>query len=287
MSKVIMIKKVLNSSVLLVEEDGIEKVVLGRGIGYGKKQGDSIENTNIDKIFLEKTIKTNYITELMEEIPFEFFQMTKEIIELAEIDLGKKLDNSLYLTLTDHIHFAVERVQKNQFFPNKLYWEIKNYYPTEFQVGEKSLKILNKKYAIELPEEEASNIAFHLINAQSSSESTKDGFEHAKMISSIVNVVKYSIESPIDTTSIHYTRFITHVRFFVERFFSNQLLHDENNELYSQLWTLYPYAMGTADKVQKYIKKVYHTSIPDDEIVYLGIHIHRLIRDSENNKSSY
>lgn len=277
----IAIKKVLNSSVVLIENDGIEMVALGKGIGFGRKPGDVIDDGNVDKIFLEKNIKTAHITELIEEIPFDYFEVTRDIINEAENILGKKLNTNLYLTLTDHIHFAVERAKQGHILSNKLYWEIKNYYPTEFDIGKICLSILNDKFCVELPKEEASNIAFHLINAQSGSDKNQDGFKYAKMISSIVNVVKYSINTKIDTSSIHYIRFITHVRFFVERLYSDKLLQDTEENLYKQIMILYPYSMDIADKVKMYIKKIYEFDVPNEEIAYLGIHINRLIKYTE------
>lgn len=279
----IAIKKVLNSSVVLVEKDGVEMVALGKGIGFGRKPGDVIDDGNVDKIFLEKNMKTAHVTELIEEIPFEYFEVTRDIMEEAEKILGKKLNSNLYLTLTDHIHFAVERAKQGHVLSNKLYWEIKNYYPKEFDIGTNSLSILNEKFSVELPKEEASNIAFHLINAQSGSEENPDGFKYAKMISSIVNVVKYSINTKIDTSSIHYTRFITHVRFFVERLYSNKLLQDTEEDLYKQMIILYPFAMEIADKTKKYIKKVYDFDVPNEEIAYLGVHINRLIKYTQED----
>lgn len=277
----ISIKKVLNSSVVLVENNGKEMIALGKGIGFGKKPGDQIPDEQVDKIFLEvEEQKSVQIVELVGEIPFEFFEVTRDIIAEAENQLGKKLNSNLYLTLTDHLHFAVERAQQGLTVANRLYWEIKSYYPQEFQVGQRALELLNEKYAIELPKEEASNIAFHLINAQSEDTENGDGFKYAKMIGGIVNMVRYSIQKEIDTNSIHYTRFITHVRFFVERYYSDGLLEDTEGELYRQMWTLYPSAMETATKVKEYIEKVYQATIPDEEIVYLGVHINRLMKHS-------
>jgi len=182
--------------------------------------------------------------------------------------------------LTDHLHFAVERAEKGMTITNRLYWEIKNYYPREYQAGKQAVIFLNQKYAIDLSKEEASNIAFHLINAQSDEETNGNGFKYAKMIGGIVNVVRYSISKEIETTSIHYTRFITHVRFFVERYYSDKLLKENESELYNQLWILYPQAMESANKVKEYIETVYYTTIPDEEMVYLGVHINRLLKHS-------
>lgn len=275
----ILIKKVLNSSVVLIDKNGKEMIALGKGIGFGKKIGDEILGNQVDKIFLPfEEKKSSQLLELVDEIPIEFFEITRTIVLKAEQELGKKLNPGIYLTLTDHLHFAVERAQKGINVANRLYWEIKSYYPKEFQIGNYSIDLLNNRYAINLSKEEASNIAFHLINAQSDDADSANGFQYAKMIGGIVNMVRYSLQTDIDTNSIHYIRFITHVRFFVERYISNNLLNDEEEELYNQMWTLYPAAMEIATKVKRYIEKFYHQTIPKEETAYLGVHINRLIK---------
>ncbi|MGO3792830.1 MAG: PRD domain-containing protein [Enterococcus gilvus] len=274
----ILIKKVLNSSVILADDEGKEIIAFGKGIGYGKKAGEKIPDDLVDKMFLAaEDKKTSQIIELVGEIPFEFFEISRDIILKAENELGKTLNSNIYLTLTDHLHFAIERSREGLVVANRLYWEIKNYYPKEFEIGKQALALLEDKYDIQLPKEEASNIAFHLINAQSDG-SEANGFKYAKMISGIVNMVRYSIQKEIDTTSIHYSRFITHVRYFVERLYQNGLLEEDEDQLYEQMWILYPAAMEIAGKVKKYIEKVNHTTIPTDEIIYLGVHINRLMK---------
>jgi len=280
----IYIKKVLNSSVVLVDKEGQEMIALGKGIGYGKKVGDSIADTQIDQVFLpidEK--KSGQFADLVDEIPLYYFEMTKEIVQLAQKMLPYSLNSTIYLTLSDHLHFAVERQQKGLSVTNRLYWEIKNYYTDEFRAAEQALRLLKEKYQIELPEEEASNIAFHLINAQSNTEENQDGLKKAKLIGLIVNMVRYSIQQDVNTNSIHYNRFITHVRFFVDRFFLDGLLQEEDEGLYRQMWALYPNAMEIATKVKAYIDKEYQTKIPVNEIVYLGVHINRLMNHSAIN----
>lgn len=216
----ILVKKVLNSSVVLVEKEGQEMIALGKGIGYGKKRGDFISDSVVDQIFLPiEEQKSSQFAELVDEIPIKFFEITKEIVSIAEEKLAVSLNTSIYLTLSDHLHFAVERSEKGLNTSNRLYWEIKNYYPKELHIGEIALNKMKTSYQIELPIEEASNIAFHLINAQSDNHEDKDGLKKAKLVGTIVNMVRYSLRQEIDTNSVHYTRFITHVRFFVDRFF--------------------------------------------------------------------
>lgn len=277
----ILVKKVLNSSVVLVEKEGQEMIALGKGIGYGKKNGEAISDSLVDKIFLPiEAQKSSQFAELVDEIPMHYFEITKEIVAIAEEELSYQLNTSIYLTLSDHLHFAVERSEKGLNVSNRLYWEIKNYYPKEFHIGEVVLEQMKIKYKIELPNEEASNIAFHLINAQSDRHEDQDGLKKAKLVGTIVNMVRYSLRQEIDTNSVHYTRFITHVRFFVDRFFNNGLIQEKEDELYRQMWSLYPGAMDIATKVKNYIDQTYHTQIPENELVYLGVHINRLMNHS-------
>lgn len=275
------VKKVLNSSVVLADKDGSEMIVLGKGIGFSRKKEELLDEDDIDKIFIPlNESKNEYILELIDDIPLDFFELTKKIVALAEERLNTKLNNNVFLTLTDHLHFALDRYQKGINIANRLYWEIKNYYPKEYAVSIQAVEMLNQHFDITLPQEEAANIAFHLINAQSEDDST-DSLASAKMIGGIVNMVRYSIQTEVDENSVHYLRFITHVKYFVERFYTGKLMDDEGgSELYKQMWTLYPSSMEIGIKVQDYLTKMYGKTISEEEVVYLGVHINRLMNKS-------
>lgn len=275
----IKIKKVLNSSVVLVEnEQQKEYILFGKGIGYGQKAGNAVEEHAADQIFIPvDNVRVKEFLTLLDEIPPVFVELTQEIVNYAEGRLGTKLNQSIYFMLMDHLHFAVERFKKNITITNRVYWEIKSYYSEEFQIGSYALKLLNEKLLLDLPKEEAANIAFHIINAQSGKQDSKDGMKHAKMIGSIVNLVRYTLNVNLDTENIHYTRFITHVKFFVERYYSNKMIDDKSNVLFEQMANLYPQAMDGAFKIKEYIKQVNGEIIPNEELAYLAVHIHRLI----------
>ncbi|EOL44759.1 hypothetical protein RV11_GL002509 [Enterococcus phoeniculicola] len=280
----ISVKKVLNSSVVLVEKEEQELIALGRGIGYGKKPGDFISDEEVDKIFLSiDTMKSAQFFELIDEIPIQYFEMTKSIVTLAEKASLNNLNTNIYLTLSDHLHFAVERYEKGLNVSNRLQWEISNYYPKEYEIGLRAISVLAEAFHCKLPEEEAANIAFHLINAQTDTTVVSNGMEKAKLVGTIISMVRYAVMQPIDTNSVHYSRFVTHVRYFVDRYFSQGLIDEKEDELYRQMWSLYPNAMDIATKVKAYIDKTYDTQIPENEIAYLGVHINRLMNHSSMN----
>lgn len=87
----------------------------------------------------------------------------------------------------------------------------------------------------------------------------------AKMIGSIVNLVRYSMNIDMDTENVHYTRFVTHVKFFVERFYTDKMLENTDNILFEQIASLYPQAMDGAFKIKEYIHQVYGKTIPNEE----------------------
>lgn len=275
----IKIKKVLNSSVVLVEnQQKKEYILFGKGIGYGQKTGNIVEEHKADQMFLPiDNAKVKDLLGLLDTMPPVFIDLTQQIVNYAEKKLSTQLNTSIYFTLMDHLHFAVERYKKEINITNRVYWEIKNYYAEEFDIGVFALKLLNEQLQVNLPKEEAANIAFHLINAQGEKEASKNGIKYAKMIGSMVNLVRYTLNIDIDEDNIHYTRFITHVKFFVERFYSDKMIDDQNNLLFEQIANLYPQAMDGAFKMKEYIKQLHGKTIPNEELAYLAVHIHRLI----------
>ncbi|MGT2785104.1 PRD domain-containing protein [Streptococcus merionis] len=272
------IKKVLNSSVVLVDDEGIEKIALGKGIGFGKKQGETVLISSIDKLFQSvNTPQAQHLLGLLNEVPSIYFDLAQDIIEQAKQVLNTPLQDSLWIGLTDHIYFAVERFEKGFVFDNKVFWEIKSYYGKEYQIGYYAIKLLNKTFNISLPEAEAANIAFHFINAQQSSDKS-DASRIAKLIGDLETLVRYSLNVHFKNDEISYQRFITHIRFFAERFFADKMLQDGNQALFDQICRTMPEGMRQATKIQTYLEEHYNKTITIDELTYLAIHFERLTR---------
>ncbi|WP_149847177.1 BglG family transcription antiterminator [Paenibacillus sp. 37] len=273
------IKKVLNSNVVLAEDQQKnEFILLGKGIGYGRKMGTAIEEHQADQIFIPvENIKVKEFLGLLDTISPVFVELTQKIVTYAEKELSVTLNASVYFMLMDHLSFAVERHKKNINITNRVYWEIKTYYPKEYKVGVFALQLMNQTLQTDLPVEEAANIAFHLINAQGEHSDSSDGMKFAKMIGSIVNLAKYTFNIEMDDDNVHYSRFITHINFFVERFYSGQMLNDESHVLFEHIACLHPEAMSGAFKIREYIEQVYGKAVPNEELAYLAVHLHRLI----------
>lgn len=271
------IKKVLNSSVVLVEDDtNAEFVLLGKGIGFGKKPGQEVGEEDVSQVFIP--VDDAKIQEFVQSIGTAdpaYIEIVNQLIKRAEEQLQLKLTPTSYFALLDHLQFAVDRFNENMMFTNKVFWEIKTYYRHEYQLGEIGVKLLNEHFAVEIPEDESANIAFHFINAQMNSKSFK-GMEAAKLISDIVNLVGYSLGVDIVNQNIHYTRLVTHIKFFVERYFQNQMLDSKDTEMFEYVSNRSPKALSVAYQVNEFVKKKYQKPMTNDELLYLAIHFNRV-----------
>ena len=70
------IAQVLNNNVAIIkDEDGVEKVVCGKGIAFKKKPGDEINPEAINKVFvIQDKIQNEHFRQLVAEIPIEQLQ---------------------------------------------------------------------------------------------------------------------------------------------------------------------------------------------------------------------
>ena len=270
------IQKVLNSSVVLVrDENGEESILLGKGIGYGRKPGEAIVRQPSDRVFIPlSNPDAHRMIELFDSIPAEYLEVTQEIVRDAEQTLGCALSPHVYLMLTDHLHFAVERQRQNLIVTNRVFWEIKNFYRREFAVGQRGLALVQEKIGVELPEEEAANIAFHIVNATTGP--TYDTMRAARLIGSLVSIVTYTMHCKLDMNSVHYARFISHLQFFADRYYSGQVLSSEDDFLYQQMVSTYPAATACAEKIRTHLLRTDNVFLPNEEVAYLALHIARL-----------
>ena len=273
----ITIKKSLNNSMLLVDSDQREMILFGKGIGFGAKPGTHIDLAQVEKVFLPLSdLKSRHFLSLTDTIPAAFFDISHEILILARRLCGDKLNSVLLFTLAEHLHFAVERSRNGQTILNKLSWEVKRYYPQEYSVGLQARAQVNEKFDIELPEEEAVNIAFHLINASSQADDST-AHQQVELVNRIADIVRYKLGKSVDTRSVNYMRFITHLRYFAERVLAGKITLSETEDFYQELMRHRPDAMTVAWAIRDYVQDKYQLTLPKDELTWLSIHISRLM----------
>lgn len=262
---------------MIRNEHNEEFIVLGKGIGFGKKQGDIVDEKLIDRKFKPvNDTEANQMIELFSQVPPIYLEITEDIVNYAQKKLSLTLNHHIYIALTDHIHYAIERTNEGITISNRIFWEIKQFFKQEFEIGLYALQAICENTGILLPEEEAANIAFHIANMENESEDKYDTMKSAKLIGEITNMITYIMHLEMRKDSMNYARFITHLRYFSQRFFSGKFLQDEDDYMYTHVGNQYPKALRCAEKVGNFIEKSYHVRLPKEEIVYLAIHIARI-----------
>ncbi|MFD3447096.1 BglG family transcription antiterminator LicT [Microbacteriaceae bacterium 4G12] len=272
------IHKVLNNNAVTIMDNNKESVVMGKGIAFQKKKGDKIDEAIVNKVFvLENKSNTDKLIKLISEIPIEYVQLSEEIINYAENQLDKKLNESIHLTLTDHISFTISRYKENMIVRNPMLWDIKRLYKEEFSIATKALEIIKEKTAIDLPEDEAASIALHLINGQIN-KGIPEITNMMNVIQEILNIVKYSLNVDFDEETLNYYRFITHLKFFAERIFVGSYYEDNDDEIYHMIIKKYPKSFECSNKIKEFIYNKYGNDITKEELLYLTIHIERVVQ---------
>lgn len=271
------IQKVINNNVISAYDvNQQEIVIMGKGIGFKAHTGELIDESKIEKVFrIENENLSRQFQELLENIPLEHMQLTSDIISYAIKNLNVQLNQNIYITLTDHINFAIQRQSQGIQLKNALLWETKKFYHQEYLMGKYAVDLLNEKLGTEFTEDEAGFIALHFVNAEYNT-TINDTFEMTNMIQKILELVRLEMGIEFDEESLHYERFITHLKFLVQRLYRHELLKDDEIEFARMMENKYPKEYECSNHIAEYIEKEYGSKIASEEIMFLAIHIKRV-----------
>ena len=271
------ISRVINNNVICsIDKNGQEIVLMGSSIGFGKKRNDIVDEDKIEKVFSLKNSKDNTkLNELLSQVSSIYLSIADEIINLAKSKLTYTLSDNIYITLTDHISYAVERHKQGIEFSNAMIWEIQHYYPDEFKLGQEALLIIMDNTGIMFAEDEAASIALHIVNA-GLGVTMPETMLVTELIQVAIRTVTYQFHTSIDEKSLDYVRFVTHLKFFAQRLFQDKMLQDNDENFQSMIKQNYSEQFKCAEKIGRYIEKTYNKIPTKEEIVYLAVHIKRI-----------
>lgn len=279
------VEKVLNNNVVVSIDPKTKKevILMGSGIAFNKKPGQQIDEKKIEKTFVvDDENLGNKIKKLINQIPEGIFEITDEIITHAIVELNTVLDKQIYVSLADHIAFAVKRFRSGIIIKNELLNEVRRVHKAEFKVSLWAVDYINEKLGIELPEDEAGFIALHFVNA-GYRETTMKSITSTKIIKDILNIIKYNFAIELDEDDLNYDRLLSHLKYFAKRIVNNNQNNSTDSDFIKMISTTYPEAYECAVKIGDYILKNNDYHVNDDEIVYLTMHIQRVITVAREN----
>ncbi len=263
-----------NSCALVRNEDGKELVVLGKGIGFGLKKGDKIDEKKIQRRF----VTDDEVSQVKSFNP-KTIEVTDQVVALVEPLLQVKFNDFQYLALADHIDFAFRRVKDHiDIASANNNWEVQNLFPKEFAVAQKVVELINQNLQIKLPASEAVFMTYHLVNAKSNTAQIQETVQLANLIRGIIDIIQLQYSMQLDTKSFNYSRFISHLRILLVRFLRNKPKDETplDPAMIGFMKIKYNKAYETAERIATYLHAKMGWNLDEDDKFYLILHIWRV-----------
>lgn len=258
------IKRIYNNNVAMVDDAGAERIAVGRGIAFGRKRGDELDPASVDKVFtLDDPDQLTRLERLIKGIPAEH----------------------LLIALTDHISMALERERTGVACDNPLLFEIKRFYKDEFALALKAREIIRAHLGIEVSEGEVGFIALHIVNATMKQRADRLVLS-IEMISMILDMVAEAFDVVYDESSVQYERFIRHLQFFAQRVLSRDIAQSKDTFLFDLGKDRYPEAFACAQRIGDRIEATHGCTVSDAEKGYLVYHIMNLVNAADASASA-
>jgi len=273
----LIIERIINNNVIsALDEDGKEIVVMGTGIGFGKKKGQACDESRVDKIFrMEDETVLSRFKDLLANLPLEYIQVSNDIISYAKQELGGKLNQNVYITLTDHISFALERLKDGMTFTNALHSEVRRFYPKEYSVGLHALKLVREKTGVSLPDDEAASIALHLVNAELNLQ-MRDIWVVTNMIGRMEDVIVQYLPV-LKSESLESDWLLSYLKFISCRMLMMKPLKETGDvELYHYMKEDSPELMEAVVRIAGLLRQEYGCHMTKEEQLYLGVSLKRI-----------
>lgn len=276
------IERVYNNNVVQVlDETGRELIVMGRGLGFQKKAGENLDPSLIEKKFVleNQEVATN-LSQIYSQLSEVEIELVMAVIGHGQEVLGETFDLSLYIALADHLHYAITRLQEGLALTNPLAWEIKKFYPKEYQLGLYATEWLTDKLGLVFANEqnkqgEATSVALHFINAQRNGRLGDQNQQIDRITVDCLEIIRLHFGRLAEEESLNYHRLVTHINYFAQRVVNGLVQGNNDAFLYEQVKANYPAAFACTQKIKAYIEQTYAFSMSQDEQVYLTIHIQR------------
>lgn len=248
-------------------------------LGFSVRPGDEIDDSRVEKLFrMESTEQTQKLTDLFASLPSREVELCSRIVDRAMENLGK-LSPSVYLTLTDHVCFAIERRRQGIVFQNSLLAEVKFFYPREYAMGKYALELIADELEIQFGDDEAANIALHLVNAEYEN-TISDTIRITSSLHDILTMLSSCKEIKFDTGSIFYNEFTVQLKFLVFRAFDKAIYSREDPIIVEAVRRCFPKEFACAERISQLIYERCGTRLPKEELAYLAASIRRTCRDN-------
>ena len=275
------VRKALNHNTLIAisMENNQEYLVIGKGIGFGKKVSERFEipeNIECSIYSLHEQTERGKAMELIKGIEPVYLEIAGKVLAKSEEVFGK-IDKNILFPMADHIAFAVQRIRANEQISNPLTDDIRALFHMEYKTAECVKDILWEMLQVEIDEHEIGYIALH-IHSAIEDENVALSMQIAMAVRECIRMIEEETGQTIDVMSLSYNRLMNHIRYMVARSIKGEKLKLNMNDYMS---VKFPKSFWMATEVCKQLEKQLHRTSPLDEVEigYLAMHIERVLMD--------
>ncbi|MCI6017317.1 MAG: PRD domain-containing protein [Clostridiales bacterium] len=271
------VTKALNHNALLAVDgdDHREYLILGKGVGFGKKVSERFEADGDLRIYsLNVRGKHESAREMVNSMDPVFLEIAGRVLDEAENAFGK-IDRNILFPMADHIAYAVRRIRDGEQIHNPLTGDIQILFYQEFKVAECIRQILKEKCGVEICDDEIGYVSLH-VHSAISEEKVSGAMQMAAAVRECVTAIENEMGVKMDVRSFGYNRLMNHIKYMAARLAAGERLKVDMNGYISYS---FPKSFEIAETVCRKLAKSLNAQLPDSEIGYLAMHIERIYHE--------
>lgn len=271
------VTKVLNNNAVLVFGTGQSQyLILGKGIGFGKKTSERFVPPKDCQIYsLSKVTDRGNPAAIVKSVDPICLEVAGGLLDAAEAKFGK-VDRSILFPMADHLEFALRRLKMGETFQNPLNDDIRVMFHGEYKIAELASDMIRRRTGLEFPEPETGLIALH-IHSAIEGEKVSFAMGEAQMVRRCVSLIEEKSGRKMSVTSLGYNRMMNHIRSMVARMRTGEVI---SMNLNSYMEAEYPEAFETARDICTELSRAMKRPCHESEIGYLAMHIERVSEDT-------
>ncbi|MDK6204589.1 PRD domain-containing protein [Lactobacillus jensenii] len=280
--------QVLNNNVgLASKEDNSQVVIMGKGLTFQKKKGDTIKASAVQKVFKLHEENPSDLTSLLSTIPLDFLTVSYSLIDEAQEKYDYSVEPYIYTTLTTYLYESAKRLTNGKLIETYLP-DLEKDYPLPYEIAGYVLDGFATRLNINFPKQEQKSVALHFLNARTDihtqNQVQRKAVNKNKQILAIVEneLNNHQIYRNRDNAN-DYERLLVHLKYFINRINQKPVPKVLSETIIKEIIKDYPQTFAIVQKINEQIKQKMGLEFTNDEQVYLTIHIQRLIREEEKD----
>ncbi|SET17219.1 PRD domain-containing protein [Paenibacillus sp. NFR01] len=279
------VMRVIGNNVVMAHggKNDKEYVIIGKGIGFGMKDGSLIEGSDrrIEKLFrLEDKDEWSQVQILLEDIDPKVMKITDEIIGDITREFPGKLNDKIYLALPSHIQFTVYRLRSGMDIINPFLQETKLTFPKEYEIAFKAAEKISAGFNVDIPEDEVGFLTYHVYSAVSNVP-VGQLVKASNMVSELLDMIRVERDVTFERGSMNHVRLMIHLRFTLERILQGSFI---DNPFVKHIKKEYKEEYQLAQKLGKVMETALQTEVPEEELCFMAMHLHRLFQTPKTEK---